>query len=128
MAWLSATSGPPPAALTKVETSHEVIFLEKSEEELLAEEMFAERAKREAAEREAAQAAAIAAARVDMGARVAALLNDKLAKSWDPTSSGSCVKMEFRSALAPLLLWRCPCSFLSAHAPPVFWQGASRAS
>ena len=45
MAWLSAQSGPP-TALARVETSHEVEFLVKSEEENLAELMFEERARR----------------------------------------------------------------------------------
>ena len=86
MAWLSAQSGPP-AALARVETSHEVEFLVKSEEEKLAELMFEERARREAEEKKANLAAQIAAAKATMGARVAALLNEKLAKSWQKISS-----------------------------------------
>ena len=86
MAWLSAQSGPP-TALARVETSHEVEFLVKSEEENLAELMFEERARREAEEKKANLAAQIAAAKATMGARVAALLNEKLAKSWQKISS-----------------------------------------
>ena len=78
MAWLS---------LARVETSHEVEFLVKSEEENLAELMFEERARREAEEKKANLAAQIAAAKATMGARVAALLNEKLAKSWQKISS-----------------------------------------
>ena len=86
MAWLSAQSGPP-TALARVETSHEVEILVKSEEENLAELMFEERARREAEEKKANLAAQIAAAKATMGARVAALLNEKLAKSWQKISS-----------------------------------------
>ena len=82
MAWLSAQSGPPTAP-----ASHDLVFLEKSEEENLAELMFEERARREAEEKKANLAAQIAAAKATMGARVAALLNEKLAKSWQKISS-----------------------------------------
>ena len=71
MAWLSAQSCPP-TATARVETSHEVEFLVKSEEENLAELMFEERARREAEEKKANLAAQIAAAKATMGARVAA--------------------------------------------------------